>query len=104
MFMRKFIFIIIIIFCFSCTSINYSIFKPTNHFYIESKYPQLVIDSLSKADSLFLGNYLDWEKIELFTSDSVIQKSYYIYNDSLKYSISVTEDINNKYSIKYIYE
>lgn len=79
-------------------------FHPTSQFLKETEYPQLIIDSIANIDSLKLDSIKYWNKIEVFTSDSCVQRCYYIYNDSLKYSISIMKLKNNKYNIKYIHE
>lgn len=103
--MRKLIIILILFIVCSCGRTTFSgQFEPTNQYWVETEYPQLVIDSICKADTLSLDvkDFRKWNKSEFFTSDSVIQKSYYFYDDSLNISISVTEDVDNKYSVKYM--
>lgn len=103
--MKRILFILFYLILFACSSIKetYS-FSPNYHFYKETETPQLVIDSISNADSLKLDSIKYWNKIEVFTSDSCIQRCHYNYNDSLKYSISIMKLKNNKYIIKYIHE
>ena len=104
--MKRFLLAFILLFVAACSTViytntDYTVVK--GELYENVIQPKTIIDSLIKVDTLSIRekNFKKWTSFSNFTSDSIVERTYFIYDDNCNVIISVFPGEGGTYNVKY---